>query len=137
MARHMLTGTVILAVLWLSACSSANVLRSQPPARSLTPIETAVSWFHAIDADNVVAARDLFVPSQRRQLAWMNDPRSELSTFSQVRCDTVSMKATRASVYCTFKESISRSGGNPDSFWNLSMVKRKNGEWRISSYGQG
>ena len=68
MARHMLTGTVILAVLWLSACSSANVLRSQPPARKSTPIETAVSWFHAIDADNVVAARDLFVLSQRRNL---------------------------------------------------------------------
>jgi hypothetical protein len=38
---------------------------------ALTPVETAMAWLHAIDSDNVTAARNLFVPSRRQQIAWM------------------------------------------------------------------
>jgi hypothetical protein len=81
----------------------------------LTPKETAEAWFHAINTDNVAAARALFVPSQRQQIAWMSRPRSDLSTFSHLDCEMESVSAKAAAVRCTFKESASPTEGNPDS----------------------
>jgi hypothetical protein len=60
-----------------------------------------MAWFHAINNDDVAAASNGSVPSQLQQIAWMNDPRSDLSTFPHLRREPISMSA---SVRCTFKE---------------------------------
>jgi hypothetical protein len=124
---------VVIASVGLSACSSGS---ASTETKALTPVETAMAWFHAINTDNVAAARALFVPSQRQQIAWMDQPRSDLSTFSDLRCATESTSANKAAVRCTFKESASPSEGNPDSFWSVYMQRAPAGSWLINGYGQ-
>jgi hypothetical protein len=104
--------------------------------KPLTPVETAMAWFHAINTDNVTAARDLFVPNQRQQIAWMDQPRSDLSTFSNLHCASESESANKAAVRCTFKESASPTEGNPDSFWSVYMQRAPSRGWLINNYGQ-
>ncbi len=70
-------------------------------------------------------------------IAWMNGSASEQPTFSSVNCLTISRSSGKAVVNCTFKESASPTAGNPDSFWNLSMVKSPDDRWLIDNYGQG
>jgi hypothetical protein len=99
-------------------------------------VETAVAWFHAINTDDVNAARALFMPSQRQQIAWLDQPRSDLSTFSNLHCRSTSTSAEHASVLCTFKESASPTEGNPDAFWSVYMQRASTGGWLINNYGQ-
>ena len=103
---------------------------------ALTPVQTAVAWFHAINTDNVAVARGLYVQSQVGQIAWLNQPRSDLSTFSDIRCRPTSTSSNTAAVLCTFKESASPSEGNPDSFWSVYMQRAPKGRWLINGYGQ-
>jgi hypothetical protein len=133
MMRRALTGTAILAALGLAGCSSTP---SEAPARPLTPVETAMAWFHAINTDDVPTARGLFVPSQRQQIAWLNQPKSDLSTFTHLHCGSTSTSSERASVKCTFRESASPTEGNPDSFWSIYMQRAPGGHWLINGYGQ-
>jgi hypothetical protein len=127
------SGAIVVALVCLSGCSSASVAH---PDTALTPVQTAMAWFHAINTDNVAAADALFVPSQVQQIAWMDQPRADLSTFSDVRCSSTSTSANAASVRCTFNESASPTEGNPDSFWSIYMQKATSGRWLINAYGQ-
>jgi hypothetical protein len=121
----------------LAACSSSAATGASSSATTLTPQATALAWFHAINTNNVAAARRLFTPTGINMITWMNGPPSDQSTFSSVSCQTVSKTDSNSTVHCTFKESASPSEGNPDSFWNLSMVKSSDNRWLIDNYGQG
>ena len=70
-------------------------------------------------------------------IMWMNGSASNQSTFSGVRCKTIARSSIKAVVNCTLKESTSPTEGNPDSFWNLSMVMSSDSRWLIDNYGQG
>jgi hypothetical protein len=123
----------VIILVCLSSCTSGS---SSTATKTLTPVETAMAWFHAINTDNVTAARGLFVPSQRQQIAWMDHPRSDLSAFSDLHCASESASANKAAVRCTFKESASPYEGNPDSFWSVYMQRAPAGGWLINGYGQ-
>jgi hypothetical protein len=121
----------------VTACSTTSGGGGASSTTSPTPEATALAWFHDINTDNVAAARRLFSPGEVQMITWMNGPASAQSTFSGVHCQTLSTSSSNAAVNCTFKESVSPTEGNPDSFWNLSMVKSSDSRWLIDNYGQG
>ena len=96
-----------------------------------------MAWFHAINTNDAASARAKFAPQDVQMLDWMRGDASQTSTFSNIRCqDTVKTKSS-AAVHCIFKESYSPTMGNPDTFWNISMVRGPKGTWLINNYGQG
>ena len=96
-----------------------------------------MAWFHAINTNDAASARAKFAPQDVQMLDWMRGDASQTSTFSNIRClDTVKTKSS-AAVHCTFNESDSSTMGNPDTFWNISMVRGPSGTWLINNYGQG
>ena len=121
----------------VTVCSTTSGGGSASSNSSLTPQATALAWFHAIDTDNIAAAKRLFTPGEVQMITWMNGPTSAQPLFSGVHCQTLSRSSSNAAVNCTFKESVSPTEGNPDTFWNLSMVKNSHGRWLIDNYGQG
>jgi hypothetical protein len=100
------------------------------------PAHVALAWFKAIDTHNVRAAYKLYEPSERSQIAWISKPAIDLPTFSNIHCLQTSLKATTASVRCTFVESRSPSEGNPDTSWAISFRRSPNDGWLIANYGQ-
>jgi hypothetical protein len=82
------------------------------------------------------AARAYFVPKQMWMMGWMKGG-AQVPTFSDIRCRTTAQASTNAAVNCTFNESQSSMMGNPDSFWNIAMVRGPEGTWLIDNYGQG
>jgi cold shock CspA family protein len=102
-----------------------------------TPVQTAMAWFHAINSNDGAAARARFAPQDVQMMDWMKGDASQISTFSNIHCqDTVKTKSS-ATVHCTFSESNSPTMGNPDTFWNIAMVRGPAGTWLINNYGQG
>jgi len=121
----------------LSGCGSVGVSTTRDSTTFRTPTQVAKEWFKAIDSDEAGAARKLFEPSQVDQIAWMNEPASDQSKFTNIHCRETSVTDMTASVLCTFMESASSTEGNPDTFWNISFHLSSNDRWLISSYGQG
>lgn len=136
MMRRRLVVLIICIAIFASACSSGDAGRRATGSRPLSPVETALGWFHAIDSHNVSVARSYFVPSQRQQIAWMNDPSSDLPKFTSIRCKPESTSVGTAAVRCTFKESSAPDEGNPDTFWSVYMKRVSGGRWLINGYGQ-
>lgn len=105
-------------------------IKPQPP-----PAETAQAWFAAIDSKSPAAVASYSPPGSA---VWdVSFPPSQWPTFTSVTCKTLTASAATAEVNCTFNESQAPAVGNPDSFWNLSMVRAANGRWLVASYGQG
>jgi hypothetical protein len=121
----------------LSGCGSSSESGVRHSNTFRTPTQVAEEWFKAINSDDVGAARELFEPSQLDQITWMNEPKTDQSTFSNVQCRETSVTDITASVLCTFVESASPTEGNPDTFWNISLLLNSKDRWLINSYGQG
>jgi hypothetical protein len=131
-----LAGWFILVAILLAACSSTGAAPPATAAKPLSPVGTALAWFHAIDTDNASAARSFFVPGDRQQMAWMNEPGSNLPKFSGIRCRPERNPAGGTAVRCTFKESSAPLEGNPDTFWSVDLQRASGGRWLIDNYGQ-
>jgi len=136
MISRRLVGLFAFVAILASACSSADAMPPATATKHLSPVQTALIWFHAINTHNVSAARSLYVPSQRRQIAWVSDPSSDLPRFSSIRCKPESSTVGSAAVRCTFKESSAPDEGNPDTFWSVYMQRASRGRWLINGYGQ-
>lgn len=128
---------ILVAALLLSACGPTGQAAARNSTPSLSPTQTALAWFQAINTDNAGAAKKLFLPSQRDQIAWMEQPAADQSTFSNIHCKKMKGTEVRANVLCTFVESASPTEGNPDTFWTISFSLSKTHKWLISNYGQG
>jgi hypothetical protein len=96
-----------------------------------------MAWFQAINSKNAAAAQARFVPKQMWMMDWMKGDASQVSTFSDIHFRTMAQTRANAAVNCTVIESPSSMMGNPDSFWNISMVRGPAGTWLIDNYGQG
>ena len=125
-----------LCSLGLAGCSTTQTGGLDAPATSMSPEQTAMAWFRAINSKDAAAARAYFVPKQMWMMGWMKGD-AQVSTFSDIRCRTTAQASTNAAVNCTFNESQSSMMGNPDSFWNIAMVRGPEGTWLIDNYGQG
>jgi hypothetical protein len=121
----------------LSGCGSSGESGVRHSNTFRSPTQVAEAWFRAINSDDVGAARKLFEPSQLDQITWMNEPKADQSTFSNVHCHETSVTDMTASVRCTFVESASPTEGNPDTFWSISFLLNSKDGWLINSYGQG
>jgi hypothetical protein len=127
---------VLASGVMLSGCGFGSA-SPKSASSSQTPTQDAIAWFNAIDANNVRAARSLFEPSQRGQIRWMNQPATDQSKFTDVRCRRTALRTNTASVLCTFKESSSPTEGQPDTWWSVEFRRSSNSGWLIDNYGQG
>lgn len=118
----------------LSACGSggANTARATE-----SPTQVAMSWFNAINTNDVLAAQKPFQSSRVGQIAWMKEPAADQSRFTDIHCHNTELTATTAEVLCTFSESASITEGNPDTFWSISFQRSSTNGWLIDNYGQG
>ena len=122
---------LLAAGVLLTACGD-----SPTPSADETPLAAAQSWFGSINAKDLQAAQDHFVPSARDQMDWGGGDTATWSTFTNVHCRSVWQTATAATVHCTFLESASPSEGNPDTYWTIDLVRSRSGQWLIDNYGQ-
>ena len=123
--------TAALCGVLLVGCSTSDT-----PA-SVSTVQTALAWFHAINSDDAAAARAHFAPQDVQMMDWMRGGASQISTFSNIHCQDGVESRSSATVHCAFNESASPTMGNPDTFWNISMVRGPAGTWLIDNYGQG
>jgi hypothetical protein len=128
---------LVASGLALSACGAAATSAPLGSGSRHTPTHVALAWFKAINADDPAAALKLFDPEDASQIAWMYEPASKLSHFSNVKCSAVATEAVNAHVLCTFAESASPTEGTPDVFWTIALHLSSNHAWLITSYGQG
>lgn len=130
--------TVASGSLLLAGCAASTGHGSSGTASgSLTPVQTALAWFRAINARDGSRAQSYFVPARAFMTEWVYGYRSTGPPFVDVRCRPEGRATTTANVYCTFKESPSPDEGNPDTFWSISMERKAGGRWLIDNYGQG
>ena len=102
-----------------------------------TPLEATVSWFSAINGKDGSATLAHFTShGSGGRASWTGDP-SGWPTFSHLRCRPLQATASTASVRCAFHESSAADAGQPDSFWDVDLVKGSRHEWLIDNYGQG
>ncbi len=135
--RRRAIAVAALSALVIGGCSISTTGGIDPPPSPQTPVQTAMEWFKAINSKDVAAARVHFVPKQMGMMNWANGNASQWPMFSTIHCRTTAESTTNAAVNCTFAESLSMATGNPDSFWNISMVPGPAGTWLIDNYGQG
>ena len=133
-SRHGVTAMLASGLL-LSACGSGHAARLS--TNSATPTQVAMSWFDTINSNDVRAAYRLFEPSQIDQIAWMKQPASDQSKFTDIHCRVTVMTKKRATVLCTFAESASPTEGQPSTSWSVSFQRSTTNGWLINNYGQG
>ena len=78
---------------------------------------------------------------------WGNGNTSEWPTFSDLHCHLVSEAGVitqhlsedrnQATAACSFRETDTPIVGNPDTFWDISLVRSGDGRWLINNYGTG
>jgi hypothetical protein len=130
---------LVIAGCGRSSPSSAHAFPASPSAQSAagSPVQTAIAWFDAINDKNVSQVNSFFAPGVYVQLGWNEWKPSTWSTFSAVRCRKSTASVFNATVFCSFNETQSPSEGNPDAWWTVSMQRRPQQRWLITSYGQG
>lgn len=73
-----------------------------------------MSWFSAIDGKDRSATLSHFRQDAGERSAWTDDPAGR-----------------------TFHESSAPDVGQPDSFWDVDLVKDARDQWLVDNYGQG
>lgn len=123
---------ILATGLLVQACDSAKA----PTIPTQSPVQTAVSWFDAINARNLPLAKAHFAAADRDQMDWSS---SELhaSKFSGVRCNATEQGDTTATVRCTFNPMDTPRDMKNVTFWSIDMEQTPPGPWLITNYGQG
>jgi hypothetical protein len=121
----------------LAGCSTSQTSGVDTPPSPESPVQKAMAWFQAVTSKDAAAARVHFAPKQMGMMDWMNGDTSQWPVFSVIHCRTTAQAGADAAVNCTFNESQPPATGNPDSFWNVSMVRGPAGTWLSDDYGQG
>jgi len=115
----------------LGACSSSS---GSPPSIAVqSPVGTALSWFKAINENNMPLALAHFASAERSQMEW-----SGLGSFSfyNVNCHVTSQAAATSQVKCTFKVRNPPVDLQNDTFWNISFQRKSMSDpWLITGYG--
>jgi hypothetical protein len=127
--RASLVGLVLLA----AGCGGSGGAQSA----SLSPVQTALSWFDSLNDKDLKAAVAHFTPASQDMMDWNGGDTALWPSFSAVRCRQLSKSRSTASVLCTFKESHLAAGYQADTFWAIGMVRQTTRPWLINNYGQG
>jgi hypothetical protein len=135
-------GVLLASAAFLASCGSDGPAALANDSTNVStnfssPLAAAKSWFHAVNTKNLGAAQDHFLPADRDMMDWGGGDTATWSTFTKLRCQTITHSGRNAIVYCSFNESPSSSEGNPDSFWTITLLKATANRWLIANYGQG
>jgi len=113
-----------------SGCSRSH---SASNTHTLSPVDTALSWFMSINGHNKPQAMAHFAPANQTMMDWSDFGQM---SFSNVHCRPLDLQEATARVECTFNESVP-AGEQKDSFWDIEMTRSGSGPWLITNYGQG
>jgi hypothetical protein len=129
---------VLLTGALAAACSGGSTSGSGSASQgdTRTPVAATSTWFAAINAKDQSAVLALMTSTNGAEGAWRESP-SGWPTFTNLRCHALSEATNTATVECTFQESAATGAGNPDSFWDVELVKQPSGGWLVDNYGQG
>lgn len=107
------------------------------PSSRQTPLQETTSWFQAVDAKDLSAARAHFVAWSGSDMNSNDGDTSQWPTFADIHCRNVGHQSnSTAVVYCTFNQSPV-AGKQTDAFWTVSLQRNGAGPWLINNYGQG
>jgi hypothetical protein len=118
----------------LAACSTTTEHASAPSV-PLTPTETVLAWFHAMNAQDGAATQAYLASSAR----YPSDAAGTIprNGFRKVHCRPLGRTTrTKATVYCSFTEAPGTWMGNPDTWWTVAL-RNSGGRWLITNHGQG
>jgi hypothetical protein len=127
-------GAVLMMAISLMLAGCGNAAAPLPRIAVKSPVDTALSWFKAVNENNMPLALAHFAPADRSQMEW-----SDVGSFSfdDLRCH-VMVQATRTSqVECAFKVHNPPIDLLDDTFWDISMQRKPFGPWLITGYGTG
>ena len=131
---------IALAILIVGGLGAAWTVRSSsqggrlPTIAIQSPVATTLSWFSAVNDQNMPLALAHFAPSARGQMEWS----SWGPPFTHLHCSLQSKAAANAHVYCTFADINDPDTGMSNiSFWTVYLQRRSSGRWLINNYGQG
>lgn len=131
---------IALAVVILGGLGAAWALSSSPKSGPLptiaiqSPVATTLSWFSAVNDQNLPLALAHFAPGARGQMQWS----SWGPPFTHLHCSLESKATTNAQVYCTFADINDPDTGMSNvSNWAVYLQRESSGRWLINSYGQG
>jgi hypothetical protein len=131
-------GVVALVVVIVGGSGAAWAIRSSlrsgpPPTIAIqSPVATTLSWFAAVNDQDMPLALAHFVPADREMMEWS----SWGPPFVHLHCSLQSKVATNAVVYCTFKV-INDFDMSNVSTWDVYLQREFSGRWLINNYGQG
>ena len=130
-------GVLIIAIVAGTGISWAVLSSRSGPTPKIalqSPVDTALSWFSAINSHNTQLALEHFVPAERGMMKWS----SWGPPFTHLDCSLTSETASHADVYCTFATINDPAvGTGNESFWSVSLRRDHVGPWLIDNYGQG
>lgn len=118
--------------LFVQACGSANT----PTIPTQSPVQTAMSWFDAINTRNLPLAKAHFAAADRHEMNWSSSE-FHAAKFSGVRCNAVEQGETTSTVRCTFNPMDTPQDMENITFWSIDMERTPPGPWLITDYGQG
>jgi hypothetical protein len=122
--------TGVVAGFFVAGCGSGSL----PRVAVLSPGETALAWFKAIDDHDMALAKAHFVPASREEMSWSD---FDSVSFSNVQCALRSQAVTTAVLRCTFTPHA--PAGDQvllDFYWTVYMQRQGSGPWLITDYGQ-
>jgi len=129
---RLITVAMVIMALVLAGCTSSTA--PLPSTAVKSPVDTALSWFKAVNENNMPLALAHFAPADRNQMEW-----SGLGSFSfyDLRCYVMFQAVTTSEVVCAFKVHDPPIDLLDDTFWDISMQRKPSGPWLITGYGTG
>jgi hypothetical protein len=118
------------SIAWAVSSSKGGPL---PTISVQPPVATTLSWFSAVNSQDMPLALAHFVPADRGMMEWSQwGP-----PFNNLHCSLSSEVAKDAHVLCTFdKINDPETGMSNTSFWSVYLQQEPSGRWLINSYGQ-
>ena len=118
----------VTVTLMLAACTSSA---APPRVATQSPVNTALSWFKAINEHNMPLAQAHFARADRNQMEW-----SDSGSFYDLRCRLIAQAMTTSQVRCTFMMHKRPIDMLNVTYWSVSMQRKPPGPWLITGYGQ-
>ena len=123
----------VAMTLILAGCKSSAAPR--PGIAVQSPINTALSWFKAINEHNMPLVLEHFARADRNQMESVVDVDSY--SFYDLRCRLIAKGMTTSWVRCMFKMHNPSPPEMLDvTYWSVYMQRKPPGPWLITGYGQ-
>jgi hypothetical protein len=126
-------GAIAMMAISLTLAGCASSAAPLPGIAVQSPVDTTLSWFKAINENDMPLAQAHFARADRNQMEW-----SGLGSFSfyDLRCHLMAQAMTISSVRCTFEMHNRPIDMVNVSYWSVYMQRKPPGPWLITGYGQ-